>query len=341
MVTSSAVVGSSAMMSGGAVQQRDGDGDALAHAARELVRVGRQPLRRATGCRPWPARRAARARAAFARDALVGAHRLDHLRADPQHRVERHHRVLEDHRDRACRAGGAARCSGRPTRSSPSKRICRRRSRPGGSTRPMMEKPVTRLARARSRPPGRGSRRGSSAKVDAVHRLAPRRRACRRGTAGASRPRTLAAPAEHRRRSGELTGSSRRVEDVAQLVADQVDATMATTSAMPGKNEIQYVPESMNSKPLAISSPSEGSVTGTPTPRKDSVASSAMACATCTVATTISGGRQLGSRWRQQHARRAAARGSAPPRRIPCAARPAPRRGPCGRSRPIARRPAR
>ena len=54
----------------------------------------------------------------------------------------------------------------------------------------------------------------------------------------------------------------------------------------------------MYSKPLAISRPSDGSVTGTPRPRKDSVASSAMARATCTVATTISGGRQLGSRWR-------------------------------------------
>ena len=44
MVTSSAVVGSSAMIRSGLLQQRDGDRDALAHAAGELVRIGAQPL---------------------------------------------------------------------------------------------------------------------------------------------------------------------------------------------------------------------------------------------------------------------------------------------------------
>ena len=42
MVTSSAVVGSSAMMSSRLVEERDGDGHALAHAAGELVRIGAQ-----------------------------------------------------------------------------------------------------------------------------------------------------------------------------------------------------------------------------------------------------------------------------------------------------------
>ena len=51
MVTSSAVVGSSAMSSVGPVQQRDRDGDALAHAAGELVRIGVAAARRARGCR--------------------------------------------------------------------------------------------------------------------------------------------------------------------------------------------------------------------------------------------------------------------------------------------------
>src|SRR3546814_15140461 len=46
--------------------------------------------------------------------------------------------------------------------------------------------------------------------------------------------------------------------------------------------------------------PSDGSVTGTPTPRKDSVASSAMACARSMVAITISGGMQLGKTWRHK-----------------------------------------
>src|SRR5215207_2848585 len=52
-------------------------------------------------------------------------------------------------------------------------------------------------------------------------------------------------------------------------------------------------------KPLAISMPSDGSVGGRPSPKNDSVASSEMAFATCSVATTISGGSEFGSRWRK------------------------------------------
>ena len=50
MVTSSAVVGSSAIRSSGR-DERHGDHDALAHAARELVRVVVEPVRRRRGCR--------------------------------------------------------------------------------------------------------------------------------------------------------------------------------------------------------------------------------------------------------------------------------------------------
>ncbi len=42
-----------------------------------------------------------------------------------------------------------------------------------------------------------------------------------------------------------------------------------------------------------------------PSPRNDSVASSAIELATCTVATTISGGMQLGRMWRKIDPRRA------------------------------------
>ena len=44
-MTSSAVTGSSAITSFGLERQREGDGGALAHAARELVRVIVEPLR--------------------------------------------------------------------------------------------------------------------------------------------------------------------------------------------------------------------------------------------------------------------------------------------------------
>ena len=49
-----------------AVQERDRDRDALAHAAGELVRVGVEPARRRRGCRPRPAPSTERARAARA-----------------------------------------------------------------------------------------------------------------------------------------------------------------------------------------------------------------------------------------------------------------------------------
>ena len=51
--------------------------------------------------------------------------------------------------------------------------------------------------------------------------------------------------------------------------------------------------------PLAMSMPSEGSVGGRPRPRKDKVASSEMEFAICTVATTMSGGSEFGSKWRK------------------------------------------
>ena len=65
VVTSSAVVGSSAISSAGLAGQRHGDHHPLAHAAGELEGIGVQPLARARGCRRGraPRRRARRPRA--------------------------------------------------------------------------------------------------------------------------------------------------------------------------------------------------------------------------------------------------------------------------------------
>ena len=80
------------------MQQGDGDGDALAHAAGELVRIGVQPL--LGGGDADPPERLRRAVAGrLRRDVLVRLDRLDHLGVDAQHRVQRRHRILEDHRD--------------------------------------------------------------------------------------------------------------------------------------------------------------------------------------------------------------------------------------------------
>ena len=98
MVTSSAVVGSSAISTCGSQRQRHGDHDPLAHAARELVRIFVEPapgvgdahqvehLERPLARRP-------------PRHAHVAHDVLGDLRADRQHRIEAGHRLLEDHRD--------------------------------------------------------------------------------------------------------------------------------------------------------------------------------------------------------------------------------------------------
>ena len=98
MVTSSAVVGSSAISRSRLAGERHGDGDALALAAGKLVRVGIDALGRigkadaVEQCN----RLVARLRG---RKTLVPAQRLGDLAADGVHRIERRHRLLKDHAD--------------------------------------------------------------------------------------------------------------------------------------------------------------------------------------------------------------------------------------------------
>ena len=81
------------------VQKRDCDRHTLAHAARKLMRVGLQSLvgRRNTHL----AQRIAGALARFVlRDGFImGEDRLNHLRINPEYRIERHHRILKNHGD--------------------------------------------------------------------------------------------------------------------------------------------------------------------------------------------------------------------------------------------------
>ncbi len=77
---------------GGPAGERLGDGDALAFPARELVGVGAEDaggVRQPGECEEF--RRIARR--------AVRAQHLGHLDADSQHRVERQHRILENHGD--------------------------------------------------------------------------------------------------------------------------------------------------------------------------------------------------------------------------------------------------
>ena len=78
------------------VQQRDRDRDALAHAARELMRIGVEALRGVGDADGRERLDRARPRG-FLRHALVRLDRQAHLRCDGQHRIEHAHRILEHH----------------------------------------------------------------------------------------------------------------------------------------------------------------------------------------------------------------------------------------------------
>ena len=98
VVTSSAVVASSAISSFGPAGERHRDHDPLPHAAGELVRVLVEPPVRRPGGGPAAAARSPASRAVGLADLAVRPDRLGDLRADPHRRVERPGRVLEHHR---------------------------------------------------------------------------------------------------------------------------------------------------------------------------------------------------------------------------------------------------
>ena len=96
-VTSSAVVGSSAKSSFGSAGDREGDHDALAHAARQLVRVLLEPLL-GLGDADGLEQGEGELVGVLLRDVQVEEQAFGDLLADLHHRVERGHRVLEHHR---------------------------------------------------------------------------------------------------------------------------------------------------------------------------------------------------------------------------------------------------
>ena len=97
IVTSSAVVASSAISRRGLQGEGDGDHHPLAHAAGELVRIGAKAFfRRGNADRLQQLYRAAlRGRSV---ELLVAAQHFGDLPANGEHGIERAHRILEDHR---------------------------------------------------------------------------------------------------------------------------------------------------------------------------------------------------------------------------------------------------
>ena len=79
--------------------ERHRDHHALAHAAGELVRIVVEALRCGSGMPTRSSSSIARAARLAPRQPAMQAQRLGDLRADRQHRIERRHRLLEDHGD--------------------------------------------------------------------------------------------------------------------------------------------------------------------------------------------------------------------------------------------------
>ena len=102
IVTSSAVVGSSASTQRRVAEQGAGDADALLHAAAQLVRVLPQPGRRVGDAdQPQQLGDPVGASACLRQIRSCQTQDLRQLRADGEDRVERGGRVLEDHGDAA------------------------------------------------------------------------------------------------------------------------------------------------------------------------------------------------------------------------------------------------
>ena len=99
MVTSSAVVGSSAMSRLGSAGKGHGDHHPLPHAAGEFMRPGVHPPCRRGHADAAPDRRMVSARTCLRGEVVMAADRLVDLIADPHRRVERGHRILEHHGD--------------------------------------------------------------------------------------------------------------------------------------------------------------------------------------------------------------------------------------------------
>ena len=219
-VTSSAVVGSSQISSAGSLASAMASDHPLALAAGELVRVGAGRVAPGRAGRPGPAarRRAARGLRRSGRGA-VDQHRLGDLVADPHGRVERGHRLLEDHGDVAAADAGQPPLAA-PTRSWSTPGEPHRAGRPRASSgsSPMSASAVSDLPEPDSPiSPTRSPR--PMPKDDVVDEVGVADAHAQ--VAGRRMTRVLPAAVERRRRSSAVLQP--RVEAVAQAVAEQVE----------------------------------------------------------------------------------------------------------------------
>ena len=114
-----------------AAGERDGNHDPLAHSAGQLVRILVESLLRIADADPFKQLQRTRARLGAAQ-AVMHAQGLADLFTDPEHRIERGHRLLEDHGDLLAADPVHRRAHWRGSRSLPSSRIRPPAMRPGG-----------------------------------------------------------------------------------------------------------------------------------------------------------------------------------------------------------------
>ena len=198
MVTSSAVVGSSAISSDGLVGEAHRQHHALAHAAGELMREGVDGALRRGDAHAAAAGRPRAARRRHGRSGRAPTIASISWRAMLQHRVERGHRVLEDHRDvAAAQRRGSSSSSSRHDVAAAGRGSRRRRSGAGSSSRRMIDERRDALAGAGFADDAERLA-GSDLEADAVDRAHHARH--RWGNACAGRAPRAAAPSRGRPR---------------------------------------------------------------------------------------------------------------------------------------------
>ena len=104
---------------------------------------------------------------------------------------------------------------------------------------------------------------------------------------------------DNARKAERLSAEASRVMERTEQLLGLTGETSAR-SAMEGKARIHHSPENRKPCPMRISVPSDGWVGGTPTPRKDKVASAMMASARPIVAITSTGPITFGRIWRRR-----------------------------------------
>ena len=165
------------------------------------------------------------------RHALVRPDRLDHLRVDAQHRVQRVHRILEDHGE-----APAAQASAAPPPAGRRSSRALEHDRAGGD-------PSRRVDEAEDGKPG--DRFAGAGFADEPQHLAAVEvegdavDGGQHALAGPERDDEIADREDGLAHRASLGLSTSRRRSPTRLMA-----TIAMTSAMPGKVEIQYLPES-------------------------------------------------------------------------------------------------